>query len=312
MKQIRIIFFGTTEFASGILQTLIDEGYNVVAVVSQPDKPVGRKHTIQMTPTHVLADQYQIPVIQPDLLKEHVDDVLRYEPELILTCAYGQFVPVRILEYPRYGCINVHPSLLPKYRGGAPIHHAVIGGEAETGVSLIQMTKAMDAGDIYARVTTPLGKDETMAELNERLLVLSKQLVKDHLEDYIAGKLVGQPQDDSKVILGLNITKEEEKVQFAVEDVQTLYNHIRGLIDWPMPYGVIDGKRIKFCKVRMRKEDYQARPGEILGFKNHAMEVASIGGIIEVYELQPEGKSRMTADAYANGAGRNMIGKVFE
>ena len=221
MKQIRIIFFGTTEFASGILQTLIDEGYNVVAVVSQPDKPVGRKHTIQMTPTHVLADQYQIPVIQPDFLKEHVEDVLRYEPELILTCAYGQFVPVRILEYPRYGCINVHPSLLPKYRGGAPIHHAVMGGETETGVSLIQMTKAMDAGDIYARVTTPLGKDETMAELNERLLVLSKQLVKDHLEDYIAGKLVGQPQDDSKVILGLNITKEEEKVQFAVEDVQT-------------------------------------------------------------------------------------------
>ncbi len=312
MKQIRIIFFGTTEFASGILQTLIDEGYNVVAVVSQPDKPVGRKHTIQMTPTHVLADQYQIPVIQPDLLKEHVDDVLRYEPELILTCAYGQFVPVRILEYPRYGCINVHPSLLPKYRGGAPIHHAVMSGETETGVSLIQMTKAMDAGDIYASVTTPLGKDETMAELSERLLVLSKQLVKDHLEDYIAGKLVGQPQDDSKVILGLNITKEEEKVQFAVEDVQTLYNHIRGLIDWPMPYGVIDGKRIKFCKVRMRKEDHQARQGEILGFKNHAMEVASIGGIIEVYELQPEGKSRMTADAYANGAGRNMIGKVFE
>lgn len=312
MKQIRIIFFGTTEFASGILQTLIDEGYNVVAVVSQPDKPVGRKHTIQMTPTHVLADQCQIPVIQPDFLKEHVEDVLRYEPELILTCAYGQFVPVRILEYPRYGCINVHPSLLPKYRGGAPIHHAVMGGETETGVSLIQMTNAMDAGDIYARVTTPLGKDETMAELNERLLVLSKQLVKDHLEDYIAGKLVGEPQDDSKVILGLNITKEEEKVQFAVEDVQTLYNHIRGLIDWPMPYGVVDGKRIKFCKVRMRKEDHQARPGEILGFKNHAMEVASIGGIIEVYELQPEGKSRMTVDAYANGAGRNMIGKVFE
>lgn len=312
MKQIRIIFFGTTEFASGILQTLIDEGYNVVAVVSQPDKPVGRKHTIQMTPTHVLADQCQIPVIQPDLLKEHVDDVLRYEPELILTCAYGQFVPVRILEYPRYGCINIHPSLLPKYRGGAPIHHAVMGGETETGVSLIQMTKAMDAGDIYARVTTPLGKDETMAELNERLLVLSKQLVKDHLEDYIAGKLVGQPQDDSKVILGLNITKEEEKVQFAVENVQTLYNHIRGLIDWPMPYGVVDGKRMKFCKVRMRKEDHQVKPGEILGFKNHSMEVASIGGIIEVYELQPEGKSRMTADAYANGTGRNMIGKVFE
>ena len=312
MKQTRIIFFGTTEFASGILQTLIDEGYNVVAVVSQPDKPVGRKHTIQITPTHALADQYQIPVIQPDLLKEHVDDVLRYEPELILTCAYGQFVPVRILEYPRLGCINVHPSLLPKYRGGAPIHHAVMGGETETGVSLIQMTKAMDAGDIYARVTTPLGKDETMAELNQRLLVLSKQLVKDNLEDYIAGKLVGEPQDESKVILGLNITKEEEKVQFAQEDVQTLYNHIRGLIDWPMPYGVVDGKRIKFCKVRMRKEDHQVKPGEILGFKNHSMEVASIGGIIEVYELQPEGKSRMTADAYANGAGRNMIGKVFE
>ena len=153
----------------------------------------------------------------------------------------------------------------------------------------------------------------SMLELqNQRLLVLSKQLVKDNLEDYIAGKLVGEPQDDSKVILGLNITKEEEKVHFAQEDVQTLYNHIRGLIDWPMPYGVVDGKRMKFCKARMRKEDHQAKHGEILGFKDHAMEVASIGGIIEVYELQPEGKSRMTADAYANGAGRNMIGKVFE
>ena len=187
-----------------------------------------------------------------------------------------------------------------------------MGGETETGVSLIHMTKAMDAGDIYASVTTPIGKDETMTELNQRLLTLSKQLVKENLEDYIAGKLVGEPQDDSKVILGLNITKEEEKVQFAKEEVQTLYNHIRGLIDWPMPYGVVDGKRIKFCKVRMRKEEHQSKAGEILGFKNHAMEVASIGGMIEVYELQPEGKTRMNADADANGVGRNMIGKVFE
>lgn len=312
MKNTRIVFFGTTTFACGILQTLIDEKYNVVAVVSQPDKPVGRKHVIQPTPTHTLASQYQIPVVQPDVLRNHIEDVLQYEPELILTCAYGQFVPMKILEYPKYGCMNVHPSLLPKFRGGAPIHHAIMHGEEMTGVSFIQMTKAMDAGDIYAQVTTPIDKDETMAQLSDRLLVLSKQMIKDHLEDYILGNLKPVVQQEDQVILGLNITKEEEKVSFQSEEVHALYNHIRGLIDWPMPYGIVDGKRMKFTHVRMREDNHHKQVGEILGFTNHAMEIACQGGILEVFELQPEGKSKMSADAYANGAGRQMIGKVFE
>ena len=174
MNSPRIVFFGTPEFACTVLQALIDEEYNIVAAVSQPDKPVGRKHIIESTPVHALAEKYGIPVVQPDKLRQQADEVLAYDPELIVTCAYGQIIPQTILEYPRLGCVNIHPSLLPKYRGGAPIHHAVLNGDEKTGVCLMEMVNKMDAGRVYACHEVMIGEDMTTAELEEILKEESK------------------------------------------------------------------------------------------------------------------------------------------
>ena len=312
MRNERIVFFGTPAFAVGILKMLLDEKYNVVAAVSQPDRPVGRKHKIEKTPVKVLCDKYGIPCLQMDHLKDEVDKVLAYEPDVIVTCAYGQIVPSSILEYPRLGCINVHPSLLPKYRGGAPMHFAILNGDEVTGVSLMEMTKKMDAGKVYAQVELPIGKDETEAELEPRLLEASVTLLKENLPLYLDGKLPGVEQDESRVTFCHNISREMEKVSFQSEEVHTLYNHIRGLIDWPVPYGMVEGKRVKFYAVRMEEKDSGKPAGEILGFKDHAMEVAANGGVIRVLELQMEGKKRMSADAFANGYSAELTGKRFD
>ena len=293
MRNERIVFFGTPAFAVGILKMLLDEKYIVVAAVSQPDRPVGRKHKIEKTPVKVLCEEYGIPCLQMDHLKDEVDQVLAYEPDVIVTCAYGQIVPSSILDYPRLGCINIHPSLLPKYRGGAPMHFAILNGDAVTGVSLMEMTAKMDAGKVYAQVELPIGKDETEAELEPRLLEASIGLLRENLPLYL----------DSR---------EMEKVSFQSEEVHTLYNHIRGLIDWPVPYGVVEGKRVKFYAVRMEEKDTGKPAGEILGFKDHAMEIAADGGLIRVLELQMEGKKRMSADAFANGYSAEMRGKRFD
>lgn len=312
MKKPRMIFFGTPEFAVSILQTVIDMDCNVVAVVSQPDRQVGRKHILTPTPVHALAEQYQIPCLQPEKLTENVDMILEYQPDLILTCAYGQFVPSKILKYPKLGCINIHPSLLPKYRGGAPIHHAIMAGEKQTGVSIMEMVKKMDAGKVYAQVTLDIGEDETQAELSQRLNDAACQLLKDSLQDYIDGKLPGVEQDEDQVIIGNNISREEEEVHFSLEDIDEIYDHIRGLIDWPIAYGKLDGKRIKFYKVRKEQKDVHEASGTVLGFHDHALEIACKNGILKVYELQMEGKKRMDADAFKNGYASEVVGKVFE
>lgn len=311
MEKTRIVFFGTPAFAVNILQTLIDMGCNVVASVSQPDKPVGRKHIIEPTPIHALSIQNHIPCVQPEKLSKDITCVTQYEPDLIITCAYGQLVPEALLNYPKLGCINIHPSLLPRYRGGAPIQHALLNGDEKTGVCLMEMSKAMDAGKVYVRKEVEIDPDETMSELSERLNDVSCQILKEHLQEYIDGKLPGIPQDETNVVLAPTITKQQEQVHFHTEDIHTIYNHIRALIDWPIAYGVLDCKRIKFYKVRKEVVDVHEKPGTILGYQDHALLVACIGGILKVYELQMEGKKRMQADAFYNGYGKEVIGKVF-
>ena len=308
----RIIFFGTSQFACRILQELIDEGQNIAAVVSQPDKPVGRRHTIEKTPVHALAEQYGIPVIQPVKLRAEADSILALEPELIVTCAYGQFVPEIILNAPKYGCLNVHPSLLPKYRGGAPVHRAVMNGDKETGVCLMQMVKAMDAGKVYACCRREILPDMTTEELNLVLEEDAALLLRENLPLYLEGKLPGTEQDEAGVVLAPNISREDEMVRFAEEDVHQAYNHIRALIDWPISYGVVNGKRIKFYRARKEEAAHSCETGTVTGFENGGMRIACKGGFVDILELQMEGKNRMSADAFANGAGRSLIGKQFE
>lgn len=312
MEDVRIVFIGTPVFATKILQVLVEEKYHVVAAVSQPDKPTGRKHLLTPTPVHAMADQYGIPVIQPEKLRKQADEVLAFQPDLIVCCAYGQMIPDSILAAPRHGCLNIHPSLLPKYRGGAPVHHAVWAGDPETGVCLMEMVKAMDAGRVYAEAVVPIGPDETTEELNLKLEDASCELLRRSLPEYLAGKLPGVLQDESLATIAHNISKEEEQVVFAGEEINTLYNHVRALIDWPISYGLIDGHRVKFYRARKRVQPVSEAPGTVLGFEDGAMKIACMGGILLVYELQAEGKSRMTAEAFANGAGRAMIGRKFD
>lgn len=312
MEQLRVMFIGTPVFACSVLQALKEEGYNVVAVVSQPDKPVGRKQIIEKTPVHALADSYGIPVLQPEKLKESVAKVLAYLPDLIVTCAYGQIVPEELLNYPKYGCINVHPSLLPKYRGGAPVHRAIWNGDTKTGVCLMEMVKAMDAGKVYACLEVPIEETDTTESLNLKLEDTSVKLIKEYLPSYLKGELEGVPQEEDKVVLARNISKEEEMVHFDNEDVHQIYNHIRALIDWPIAYGKIDGKRVKFYRVSKEEKEMQETPGTVLGFVKDHMDIACKGGILKVYELQAEGKSKMDAKAFSNGLGKSLIGKRFE
>lgn len=311
MKETRIMFFGTPEFAVRILETLISEKYNVIAAVSQPDRPVGRKHRIEPTPVHACCNEHGINCLQPEHLKEIRDEIAALSPDLILTCAYGQFIPSSILNIPSKGCLNIHPSLLPKYRGGAPIQHAVMNGDAKTGVSLMEMIPQMDAGQIFACYPTEIGADETFSQLNERLMDISCQLVREQLPLYLEGKLTGTPQDESRVVLGLNITKEEEMVSFEKENLNTLYNHIRGLIEWPLAYGMLEEKRIKFTSVRKEEKAVSEKPGTVLGFDRDSMCISCDGGILHVMELQMEGKKRMNATAFRNGYENEVKGKVF-
>ncbi len=312
MKDLRVIFMGTPVFACSVLEALIEEKYTVVLAVTQPDKPVGRHHQVVRTPVHELADTYGIPVLQPERLREETEKILEYAPDLIVTCAYGQFVPEVILNYPKYGCLNIHPSLLPKYRGGAPVHHAVWNGDRETGVALMEMVRRMDAGRVYAVKRVPIGPDETTEELNLRLMEVSRELIREALPEYLEGKLTGIEQDEEKVTVARNISKEDEFVSFRNEDLHQVYNHIRALIDWPIAYARINNKRLKIYRAEIAERDIAAEPGTVLGFRDGAMEVACTGGILRILELQPEGKKRMKASDFANGAGRSLIGQCFE
>ncbi len=312
MQDRKVVFIGTTDFSCAVLDTLVQEGYQLLAAVSQPDRPSGRKKIIRPTPVHQYCLDHAIPCLQPEKLRKESEAVLAYQPDLIITCAYGQIVPQDILAAPRYGCLNIHPSLLPKYRGGAPIQHAIWHGDTETGVCLMEMVKAMDAGRVYACIRTPIGPDETTEELTPRLMEISRELIRTALPEYLAGRLPGTVQEESQVVLAPNISREDEQIRFASESLPELYNHIRALIDWPGCYGILQGRRIKFHQVRMRQAESGAQPGTILGFSEGAMEVACAGGVLRVLQLQMEGRQRMSAGDFENGAGRQLIGQRFE
>ncbi|MDY5252272.1 MAG: methionyl-tRNA formyltransferase [Erysipelotrichaceae bacterium] len=310
MENIRVIFMGTPQFACSILQSLIDEKYQVVAVVSQPDKKVGRKQIVQETPVKQLAKQYDLPVLQPDNIKEEYADVLAYKPDLIVTCAYGQFIPKCILDYPQYGCINVHASLLPKLRGGAPIHKAIINGDKVTGITIMQMIPKMDAGLMYAKKEVVIEEDDTTSILHDKLMAAGSQLLKTMLPDYLAHKIVGIPQDEAEATFAYNIAKEEEFISFK-EDVHKVYDHIRGLIDWPVGYGMIDGQRLKIYQACKIVTNHQVELGKAK-MQDDMIMVACKNGYIGLKEVQLAGKKKMLAKDFYNGNKELITNNIFD
>jgi methionyl-tRNA formyltransferase len=306
----RVLFMGTPEFAVSILQCLLESDVEVIGVVSQPDKPVGRKQILTATPVKKLAIEHNIPVYQPFKIKELTETIQKLDLDLIVTCAYGQFIPTSILEAPRFGSVNVHASLLPKYRGGAPIHKALINGETQTGVTLMRMVKKMDAGNRIDSVGVAITEDDDVGSLHDKLKVAGASLLKIKLPDLLKADVPSFSQDESQVSFAFNITPEEEFVSFN-RDVNTVYNHIRGLSPWPIGHGVINGKKLKLIKAFKIVENHDHTPGEFVAFEK-GLKIACLNGFVVITQCQFEGKERMDASAFYNGLGKTLIHGIFE
>ena len=301
----RIVFMGTPIFATAILERLIKDGYDVVGVVSQPDKKVGRKQIITPTPVHACAQANGIVVYQPISIKEGMDKIQEWNPDLIVTCAYGQMIPVAILEYPKYGSLNVHASLLPKLRGGAPIHKSILYGETETGVSIMRMVKKMDAGAYMLQKKVTIGDDDTTEILHDKLMVCGADAISEAIPLLVSGKAVFIEQNEEEATFAYNVSKEEEFID-ANRSVEKVYAQIRALISWPVGYILVDGKKIKIHKARRGITQVNHDIGNIF-IENKKLYLQCLDGCIELLEVQLEGKGKCSSKDFMNGAGRKFL-----
>lgn len=310
MKDIKVVFMGTPDFSVPVLEGLIDE-YCVIGVVSQPDRRVGRKQEIAFSPVKQVALKHQIPVFQPEKIRRNYDQILALEPDIIITCAYGQIIPKAILEYPKYGCINVHASLLPKLRGGAPIHHAIMDGYSKTGITIMYMDEAMDSGDIIAQRETPILDTDTMDVLHDRLSIMGRELLLDTLPSIFNGTAQRKKQEESEVTYAYNIKREEEYLDFNRTSLE-LFNQIRGLSPFPGSSCVIGEKEFKVYFARIEKIDTSdKKPGEVLHIYKDGLGIATSDYELVLLDIKPFGKRRMLASSFVNGINKNdYIGKV--
>jgi methionyl-tRNA formyltransferase len=308
---VRVVFMGTPVFATAVLRSLIEEGYNVVAVVTQPDKPVGRQQKTSFTPVKTMAVHLDIPVIQPIKIKDCVEEILSYQPDLIVTCAYGQMLPKRLLDAPVFGCINVHASLLPKYRGGAPIHKAVIDGELKTGISLMRMAVKMDAGPVFAQREVVIHPDDTTEIVHDRLMECASLCIKADLKKVINGQAEFVEQDERHVSFAYNITSEDERIDFD-KDGRMIYNQIRGLISWPVGHFMIDGRKCKIHQARFVEGNHDYIKPTFIAIEQDALVISVNGGWIYILELQLEGKKKTHAVDFYHGLGKTWIGKEID
>ena len=307
----KIVFMGTPDFAVNVLQGLIDN-YDVVGVVSQPDKRIGRHQVLTNTPVKELALKYDIPVFQPIRIREDYEDILNLNPDLIVTCAYGQIIPKTILDYPRLGCINVHASLLPKLRGGAPIHKAIIDDYGTTGVTIMYMDVKMDSGDIISQREVKILDSDNLESLHDKLSEVGTSLLLDTLPSIIDGSNSRTKQDEDEVTYAYNIKREEEHIDFS-KTSREVFNLIRGLCPVPSSNAILDEKEMKIYKSIISSKNYNGEYGEIVDITKEGIVVKTGDAAIILTEVKPFGKKKMDANSYVNGIGKNnLIGKVFK
>lgn len=312
MEKLKILFMGTPDFSVNVLQGLIDN-YDVVGVVTQPDKEVGRKHEIKFSPVKELALKNDIRVYQPKHIKTEYEDLLNLDVDMIVTCAYGQIIPKVLLDFPKYGCINVHASLLPKLRGGAPIHKAIINNYQKTGVTIMYMVEKMDAGDIISQIETPILPEDNVGTLHDRLSLMGTKLLLETIPKIILGNINPIKQKEEEVTYAWNISREEEKIDFN-KDTNDIYNQIRGLNPWPGAYAILDGVVVKIYNSRIGKSVFASKQsGEIKKIYEDGIGISTNDGEIIITELQFAGKRKMNVKEYLNGIiPEKLIGKVFE
>lgn len=301
----KLIFMGTPDFAATVLEGLLDDAnYDVLAVVTQPDRAVGRKKEIKMTPVKEVALAHNLPVYQPEKMSgsDEMGELMTLGADGIVTAAFGQFLPTKLLDSVDFA-VNVHASLLPKYRGGAPIHYAIINGDKEAGVTIMEMVKKMDAGDMIAKASTPITDEDNVGTMFEKLAVIGRDLLLKTLPDYIAGNIEPEPQDESKATFSPNITPEEERIDWN-KSAREVFNHIRGLYPWPVAHTLLDGKRFKIYEASLAEG--QGQPGQIIEKGKKTLVVATGDGAISLKTVQPAGKPRMSVVDFLNGVGRKL------
>ena len=310
MKNLKVVFMGTPEFSINVLNKLI-ENTNVVGVVTQPDKVVGKSSTKSFTPIKKVALEHNIKVLQPERIRKEYQEILDLEPDMIVTCAYGQIIPEVILNYPKYGCINVHASLLPKLRGGAPIHHAIIDGYSQTGITIMYMDKGMDTGDIIKMREIPILESDCVGTLHDKLSVLGSELLIETLPSIIEGTNERIKQDENEVTFAYNIKREEEVVDFN-KDCRVIFNQIRGLNPFPGAYMILDDKTIKvYESTYLETDDYANKiNGEIVILEKNKLGIKCNNGVVFIQDLKKEGKRRMKINDYLNGEKEELKGKV--
>ena len=302
---------GTPDFAATVLEGLLDDAnYDVLAVVTQPDRAVGRKKEIKMTPVKEVALAHNLPVYQPEKMSgsDEMAELMTLGADGIVTAAFGQFLPTKLLDSVDFA-VNVHASLLPKYRGGAPIHYAIINGDKEAGVTIMEMVKKMDAGDMIAKASTPITDEDNVGTMFEKLAVIGRDLLLKTLPDYIAGNIKPEPQDGSKATFSPNITPEEERIDWN-KSAREVFNHIRGLYPWPVAHTLLDGKRFKIYEASLAEG--QGQPGQIIEKGKETLVVATGDGAISLKTVQLAGKPRMSIVDFLNGVGRKLeVGELI-
>ena len=306
-----IIFMGTPDFSATVLKGLLEsKQYEILAVVTQPDRAVGRKKEIRMTPVKELALDYGLPIYQPEKLSKsaELDSLMNLNADGIVTAAFGQFLPSKLLDSVNFA-VNVHASLLPKYRGGAPIHYAIINGDKEAGVTIMEMVKEMDAGDMIARRAIPIEETDNVGTMFEKLALVGRDLLLESLPSYLAGDLKPVPQDKNQVTFSPNISPEEERIDWTKTNHQ-IFNQIRGMNPWPVAHTLLNGERFKIYEATL--VDGSGQAGEILAIGKKELIVAAGEGALSLKTVQPAGKPKMTIVDFLNGLGRQLsVGDFF-
>ena len=299
-----VVFMGTPEFAVPILQSLIDNPeYDVQADLTQPDHHIGRKRTLHQSPVKELAEQYNIEVLQPAKLSKspEMEKIISLQPDLMITAAYGQFLPTKLLAAAKIAAINVHGSLLPKYRGGAPIQYSIINGDKETGVSIMYMVKKMDAGDIISQRSIPIEDTDDSGTMFKKLSLLGRDLLLETLPKLISGDVNPVAQDPDKVVFSPNITSEQEQIDFRLP-ARLIDAKVRGLRPAPLGNMVIDGLRTKIYDVTPLEEKTDLEPGKVVRVTKHQLVIAAGDGTTyQINKLKPAGKKAMDITSYLNG-----------
>ena len=292
----KLVFMGTPDYAVNTLEALISAGHNVAAVFAQPDKPVGRKHIITPPPVKVCAENHGITVYQPNTLRDgKAEEILKeIAPDVIVVVAYGKILPKEILEIPKYGCVNGHASLLPKYRGSAPIQQAIISGETVTGVTAQLMDEGIDTGDILKTAQTEIGAEETAEELFYRLSVITAELLVQTLADLEKGNITPIKQDEEKASYAPIIKKEMAQLDFSNKTATEIHNAVRGYYSWPCAYFFLENKRIKVIKAAVA-ENTNSKAGTVIKSDDSLVIACKDGTAVELVTVQPEGSKPMTA-----------------